>query len=64
MSMKIDGDLCTACGECTTVCPTDAISPKKGVYWIDPAVCTECEGEADTPQCMETCPDDCIDYDA
>jgi ferredoxin len=64
MAMLIDADLCTACGECSTVCPTDAISPKKGVFWIDPEICNECENDGGEPQCMATCPDDCIDYDA
>jgi len=62
VAMKIDKDMCTACGECASVCPTGAISPAKGVYKIDPEVCTECAGEADEPQCMNTCPDGCIDY--
>lgn len=62
MAMKIDKDSCVACGECEAVCPSKAIAPAKGVYAIDPAKCTECAGEADSPQCMDACPDDCIDY--
>ncbi len=62
MAMKIDKDSCVACGECEAVCPSKAISPAKGVYAIDPAKCTECAGEADSPQCMDACPDGCIDY--
>jgi ferredoxin len=43
------------------VCPTDSIKPFKGVYAIDPETCTECEGEFDTPQCLDVCmEDDCI----
>lgn len=61
MAMKILPDICTACGDCEPNCPTDAISPKKGVYAIDPDVCTECEGVSDTPKCMQACTDDCIE---
>lgn len=64
MAMKIDKDACVACGECEAVCPNGAISPSKGVYVVDPAKCTECKGQADAPQCMESCPDGCIDYAA
>lgn len=60
MAMKILADMCTACGDCEPECPTNAIGPKKGVYAINPDVCTECEGEADTPKCATVCMDDCI----
>jgi ferredoxin len=63
MAMKIMREVCTSCGECETVCPTHSISPAKGVYKIDPATCTECEGEGEpgTPQCFDACmEDDCI----
>lgn len=61
MAMKIAADLCTSCGDCEPICPTHAISPKKGVYAINPDTCTECEGEHDLPQCVSTCmQDDCI----
>ncbi|HNJ74563.1 MAG TPA: hypothetical protein PL081_05855, partial [Pseudomonadales bacterium] len=29
-------------------------------YEIDPALCTECVGHFDRPQCIEICPVDCI----
>lgn len=61
MAMKIMAELCTSCGDCEPVCPTSAITPKKGVFYIDPAVCTECEGEHDLPQCVSVCLEDgCI----
>ncbi|MEF2074614.1 4Fe-4S binding protein [Consotaella aegiceratis] len=56
MSYKIDMDTCTACGECEETCPNEAISHKGAVYKINPDKCTECEGQADSPQCEEVCP--------
>ncbi|ACM03225.1 MULTISPECIES: 4Fe-4S binding protein [Cereibacter] len=60
MSMTISADLCTACGDCEPVCPTHAIVPRKGIYFIKSEVCTECEGEFDMPQCMSVCTSDSI----
>jgi ferredoxin len=61
MALQIIRDLCTACGDCEPVCPTDSVKPFKGVYAIDGASCTECEGESDAPQCLDVCmEDDCI----
>jgi ferredoxin len=33
------------------------------IYVIDPALCTECIGHYDTPQCVEVCPVECIPKD-
>ena len=33
------------------------------IYEIDPALCTECVGHFDTPQCALLCPVDCIPKD-
>ena len=30
---------------------------------IDPALCTECVGHFDEPQCLAVCPVECIDPD-
>jgi ferredoxin len=61
MAMKIDPNLCTSCGDCEPDCPTTSIKPKKGVYVINAETCTNCEGEYDSPKCVELCPiDDCI----
>ena len=63
MALKIVKEVCTACGDCEPVCPTQSISPWKGVYKIDASTCSECEGdgESGSPQCMEACmEDDCI----
>ena len=58
MAMKIVASQCTACGACEFECPNGAISTKRGVYVIDPAVCTECKGHYDRPQCASVCPVD------
>lgn len=61
MALWIDSGVCTACGDCEPVCPTQSIAPFKGVFKIDPDTCTECEGEADSPKCLDECmEDDCI----
>ncbi len=61
MAFQIVRDVCTACGDCEPVCPTNSITPFKGVYAIEEASCTECEGDFDDPQCLDACmEDDCI----
>lgn len=64
MAMKIISDECTACDDCVPVCPTKSITSRGGVYKIDADTCTECDGEADAPQCVDVCPsgDRCIVY--
>ena len=58
MAYQINADECSACGACEPECPNQAISPQKGAYAIDPAKCTECEGQFDKPQCVSVCPVD------
>lgn len=61
MALQIVRELCTACGDCEPVCPTQSISPFKGVYRIEASTCTECEGDHEDPQCLDACmEDDCI----
>ena len=50
----INGDVCEP------ECPNDAISMGPEIYQIDPALCTECVGHHDEPQCRQVCPVDCI----
>ena len=59
MAMTITDD-CINCGACDWCCPTDAISAGERIYMIDAELCTECEGYHETPQCVESCPIDCI----
>ena len=58
MALFINND-CTSCDACPSLCPNKAISVGEP-YVIDPALCTECEGAHDEPQCMTVCPADCI----
>jgi len=56
MALKILQAECTSCGDCKPVCPTKSITDKGGIFKINPATCTECEGEFDEPQCVSVCP--------
>ncbi|OOR92334.1 ferredoxin [Moraxella caviae] len=56
-------DECINCDVCEPVCPNEAISAGDDIYVIDPALCTECVGHHDVPQCVEICPVDCIPKD-
>lgn len=58
MALVITDD-CVNCDVCEPECPTGAISEGDPVYVIDPAKCTECEGDFDEPKCAEVCPVDC-----
>jgi ferredoxin len=61
MALQIVAALCTACADCEPVCPTNSIVPFKGLFKIEAETCTECEGDFDTPQCLDVCmEDDCI----
>ncbi len=60
MSMFIDPDECISCGECEPECARSAIREGAMAFEIDTAKCTECAGEADEPQCAESCPVGCI----
>ena len=53
-------DVCINCDVCEPECPNAAISQGEEIYEIDPALCTECVGHYDIPQCVEVCPVDCI----
>ncbi len=50
---------CVNCGVCEPECPNEAISSGDDIYIIDPALCTECVGAYDEPQCASVCPVDC-----
>ncbi len=55
---------CIMCAACEAECPVGAIA--EGVDFImaiDPAVCVECEGYADSPTCVSTCPTEAITYE-
>jgi ferredoxin len=56
-------DECINCDVCEPECPNSAITQGDEIYEIDPALCTECVGHFDEPQCVEVCPVDCIPED-
>lgn len=59
MAYKIISSSCTGCSSCEPVCPNLAIREKGGLFIINPAKCTECDG--DEPACVAACPvDGCI----
>lgn len=62
MSLKIL-DTCINCDVCEPACPNQAISQGADIYVIDPALCTECVGHHDEPQCVVVCPVECIEND-
>jgi len=62
MAMMIT-DECINCDVCEPECPNGAISRGDEIYLIDPALCTECVGHFDVPQCVEVCPVECIPRD-
>ncbi len=53
-------DECINCDVCEPECPNNAIYEGEVFYEINPALCTECVGHFDTPQCVEVCPVECI----
>lgn len=69
MAVRIT-DLCISCDVCLGECPTKSIVDAKenptdnNYYYIHPATCTECIGDADSPLCQAACPiSDCIVWD-
>ena len=56
-------DECINCDVCEPECPNSAITQGDEIYEIDHALCTECVGHFDEPQCVEVCPVDCIPED-
>ena len=62
MALKITLE-CINCDVCEPVCPNQAIFMGEEIYQINPALCTECVGHFDTPQCQLYCPVDCIPLD-
>lgn len=56
-------DECINCDVCEPACPNLAISMGPEIYEINSALCTECVGHFDVPQCVELCPVACIPVD-
>lgn len=53
-AMRVDGELCTGCGECAKVCSYRAISIVRDVA----VICDLCSG---SPSCAEACPEKVIE---
>lgn len=51
---------CINCDVCEPECPNQAIFMGQSIYEINPALCTECVGHFDEPQCVQVCPVSCI----
>jgi ferredoxin len=60
MAMRVSEAECINCAACEPECPNGAISAAVAAFVIDPALCSECVGAHDKPQCVEVCPVDCI----
>lgn len=54
MAYSINSE-CTNCGACEEECPTEAISEKGEVRFIDPDACTSCGA------CADACPANAIE---
>lgn len=55
MKYKIVSSLCTDCGQCASICPSNAINRDvSGKYYINPAECTGCG------VCKSICPEEAI----
>jgi len=50
MSVAVDNDKCTGCGECVSSCPLDAIVMKDDKAVINPDTCGDCGA------CIDVCP--------
>jgi ferredoxin len=51
---------CINCDVCEPECPNQAIFMGANTYEINPALCTECVGHFEEPQCVQVCPVACI----
>jgi len=52
--LSVNSNQCTGCGDCVSVCKTDAIRIINNKAVIDPSECVECG------KCVERCPEDAI----
>ncbi|WP_373528420.1 helix-turn-helix domain-containing protein [Nostoc sp.] len=56
MPYTIPNNSCVGCDNCRPQCPTGAIKIENNEYWVDPALCNNCEGYYPEPQCVIACP--------
>jgi len=57
MSYSVDQELCSGCGTCVDLCPTEAIEINGGVASIDDYLCILCS------LCQVNCPQNAMLYD-
>lgn len=55
-SLVIDGEICTRCGQCATICPTKAIKTEKSKIRVDYGKCLFCG------ICQQYCPERAITH--
>ena len=54
MAAKVDANVCSGCETCVSACPTEAISMKDGVAFVNADDCVECGA------CVGECPVEAI----
>lgn len=54
MSVKVDTEKCTGCGDCVEECPVEALKVENDKCVPDPDECTDCGA------CIDTCPEEAI----
>jgi ferredoxin len=54
MAAVVDAEKCSACGECVSSCPLDAITMQETVAHVDPETCGDCGA------CVDVCPTQAI----
>jgi ferredoxin len=63
MAAPVITEECIMCGACEVDCPVEAIyEGDEGIMVINPEICVECEGYADSPTCVDLCPSEAIVY--
>jgi len=54
MAASVDAEKCSACGECVSQCPLEAISVQENVAVVDAETCGDCGA------CVDVCPNEAI----
>jgi electron transfer flavoprotein alpha subunit len=54
MAASIDAEKCSACSECVSACPLEAIAVKENVAVVDGETCGDCGA------CVDVCPNEAI----
>jgi ferredoxin len=54
MAASIDADKCSACGECVSACPLEAITVQEKSAVVDDGTCGDCGA------CVDVCPNEAI----